>query len=186
MDKTAVKKRDAEATRERILLCAKKLFSEKGFDAASTREIAACARVNSALVARYFGSKKELFEEAILPEFDISPLLELDDDNFAEQVAEHFASKPPKQGFDPMMALLNSLGSSEVGDLVRSTLTNRLIKPLSQKLGGESSEVRAAILISQLAGFDLFRRMIRIDALALASPSELSAILRDGIISVIE
>ena len=186
MDTGEIRKRDAEATRERILDCAKLLFSEKGFDAASIREIAACAAVNSALVARYFGSKKELFEHAILPEFDISQLLELSDENFAAQVAELFASKPPKQGFDPMMALLNSLGSEEVGGLVQSTLTDRVIKPLSEKLGGASSEARAAVLISQLAGFDLFRRMIKIDVLTQTPPSELRAILEKSIISLLE
>ena len=181
-----MKKRDAEATRERILICAKKLFSEKGFEAASTREIAACARVNSALVARYFGSKRELFEEAILPELDISPMLELDDENFAAQIADLFATKPPKQGFDPVLALLNSLGSSEVGELVQTELTERLIKPLSEKLGGASSETRAAILMSQLAGFDLFRRMIGINALTQAPVDELRVILEKSISSILE
>ena len=184
MDASSVKKRDAEATRERILTCAKRLFSEKGFDAASTREIAACANVNSALVARYFGSKKELFEQAILPEIDIAPMLAISNENLAEDIAEMFVAKPPKDGADPFMALLHSVGNSEVGELVQTALNDRLIKPLGEKLGGPAAETKAAILISHLAGFDLFRRTIQIDALTQSPKEDVKAILQKSIASL--
>ena len=161
----AVKKRDAEATRERILECAKQLFSEKGYDPTSTREIAACAGVNSALVARYFGSKKELFKEAVLPEFDISDMVTLDTQDLAHNVAELFARKPPKDHFDPIAALMRSAGSQEVGDLVQATISDQIIGPISQMLEGEDTEQRAAILFSLLSGFDIFRRTIGVSAL---------------------
>jgi len=47
---------------ENILLAAEKLFSEKGFNGTSTREISKAANVNISMISYYFGSKEKLFE----------------------------------------------------------------------------------------------------------------------------
>jgi AcrR family transcriptional regulator len=49
-------------TKERILETAERLFSERGFDRTSLRNITAAARVNLAAVHYYFGSKEGLLE----------------------------------------------------------------------------------------------------------------------------
>lgn len=51
-----------QAKEENILLCAEKLFAEKGFDGTSTREIAKMANVNISMISYYFESKDKLFE----------------------------------------------------------------------------------------------------------------------------
>lgn len=48
-------------TEEKIIVAARKIFTQKGFSATRTREIAEEAGVNSALVNYYFRSKKNLF-----------------------------------------------------------------------------------------------------------------------------
>ena len=48
-----------------ILQVAEKLFSEKGFDGTSIREISKTANVNVAMVSYYFGSKEKLLESLI-------------------------------------------------------------------------------------------------------------------------
>lgn len=52
-------------TRERILIAAKALFAEKGFEATSTQEIADHAGVNKRLIFYYFESKEELYLAAL-------------------------------------------------------------------------------------------------------------------------
>jgi AcrR family transcriptional regulator len=52
-------------TRERILAAALEAFAEKGFDGASTREIATRAGVNPGLLAYYFGGKLRLWQSAV-------------------------------------------------------------------------------------------------------------------------
>ncbi len=49
-----------EQTKQRILAAAAELFGELGFDATSTRDIAARSGVNKALLHYHFGSKDEL------------------------------------------------------------------------------------------------------------------------------
>jgi TetR/AcrR family transcriptional regulator len=52
-------------TRERILVAALEAFTEKGFDGASTRDIAARAGVNLGLLQYYFGGKLKLWQAAV-------------------------------------------------------------------------------------------------------------------------
>ena len=64
---TAARPRPAQAqgTRERILEAALETFSERGFDGATTREIAARAGVNVGLLQYYFGDKPKLWRAAV-------------------------------------------------------------------------------------------------------------------------
>lgn len=48
---------------EHILYSAEKIFSENGFEGASTRKIAEAAGVNISMISYYFGSKEKLFEK---------------------------------------------------------------------------------------------------------------------------
>ena len=51
--------------RSRILAAARRLFSERGFSAVSTTEIAAEAGVARGLINHYFGTKRELYIEVV-------------------------------------------------------------------------------------------------------------------------
>jgi AcrR family transcriptional regulator len=53
--------RNAEATKQRILAAATKVFAEAGFDAARVDAIAQSAQINKQLLYHHFGNKDELF-----------------------------------------------------------------------------------------------------------------------------
>lgn len=57
--------RSSEMTRERILDSASELFSHRGIEAVSVREVAKAASVSHALVHTYFGSKTDLVEAVL-------------------------------------------------------------------------------------------------------------------------
>ena len=65
-----------EQTRQRLLDAALQLFTERGYDGAATRAIAALAGVNEVTLFRHFGSKKGLFQ-AMLRHNSALPGLEL-------------------------------------------------------------------------------------------------------------
>ena len=64
MTRTAVAEASGE-TREAILAAALEAFAEKGFDGATTREIATRAGVNHGLIRYYFGSKPKLWRDSV-------------------------------------------------------------------------------------------------------------------------
>ncbi len=58
--------RRGERTRQRLLDAAERLFAEKGFHGVTVRAIAKASDSDPALVAYYFGGKRELFDAVLL------------------------------------------------------------------------------------------------------------------------
>ena len=56
---------NAEETRRRILDAAIRLFAARGFDGVSTRELAAVAKVNAAMLSHYFGGKQGVYDATV-------------------------------------------------------------------------------------------------------------------------
>lgn len=57
-----MKKRDAKASKEKIITNAKTLFSKKGFNASSMDELASMCDLNKGMIFYYFKNKQALFE----------------------------------------------------------------------------------------------------------------------------
>ena len=55
------RKRDRAAKQQALMLAAKQLFAHRGYDATTTRDIAACAGCAEGLIHRYFNGKAGLF-----------------------------------------------------------------------------------------------------------------------------
>ncbi|MFH0883132.1 MAG: helix-turn-helix domain-containing protein [bacterium] len=55
-----------DAPRHRIIEAARIVFAEKGYDAATTRDIAEHAGVNQAMIHYYFGSKRQLYQRTLI------------------------------------------------------------------------------------------------------------------------
>jgi len=58
------------STEEKIKQAARRLFTEKGFDAVKTRDIAEEAGINLALLNYYFRTKENLFDIIMVENFD--------------------------------------------------------------------------------------------------------------------
>jgi AcrR family transcriptional regulator len=59
-------RRSAEEIDQLLLDAARRMFAERGYGGASTREISEAAGVHEALLFRHFGTKAELFDRAVL------------------------------------------------------------------------------------------------------------------------
>src|SRR5437763_7401694 len=64
------KLRRPEEVRSLLLDGAREVFGDKGFEAATTMEIAKRSGVAHALLFRHFGTKAELFEQAVFEPFE--------------------------------------------------------------------------------------------------------------------
>jgi AcrR family transcriptional regulator len=65
------------STHDRIIEAAIKLFSEKGFNGTTTKEIAETAEVNEALIFRHFSTKRDLYGAIIEKKISEEPGVEL-------------------------------------------------------------------------------------------------------------
>lgn len=178
--------RNAEATRTAIEASARRHFEASGYDAVGLREIARDAGVDAALISRYYGSKKGLFVSAVLPHFDITPLVQGDMDDFGARAVRLMFDPGHKQGFDPNRALLNSIGSSEVGPQINAALTDKVVEVLADRIGGAQARIRAGLIIAVLTGVDTLYRIARLNALAGADQAVLGALLSASLQAIVD
>ena len=160
------RKRDVDATKSVILAAAKRAFTAKGFDAAGVRDIAADAGVNIALINRYFGSKEGLFMEAVVPEIHFDDLIHGDRSTFGQRAAEYFCNKTHVgDDLDAILACLRSINSETVTATVFEATEHRVVERLARWIGGRNARQRAALIVAQLVGFDMMRRVNGLSAL---------------------
>jgi AcrR family transcriptional regulator len=171
--------RDSAATRAAILASARRHFAERGYEHAGVRDIAADAGVTAALVNRYFGSKEQLFRETLEDAFVIPSLLPDKPSQLGRALASYAAHPDArrKRDFDPLLLILRSVGSPTAGAIIREQLDRRSIEPLAAWLGGEDAELRAALVVSCMAGLSVLRKLVRSEVLASANEDRLEALL---------
>jgi AcrR family transcriptional regulator len=165
--KSTPRARDSSRTATDLIESARWLFSRHAYDQLGTRDIAERAGVDAALVHRYFGTKKKLFAKAIEDAYRI--VHQVDDCDF-DALPARFAelmvdAKKDPSGIDATMLLVRSAANEEVRALLAKALDDDFITPLAAHLGGEHWRTRAALTLGILAGFDLLRRVLKIDAL---------------------
>lgn len=154
------KKRDAAATKQRILLAAQQVFHEQGYDGATTREIARRADVNMALISRYFGSKKGLFEQAVIPYLNIGWLVENGLEGAPERLVDNYLNTAPWTTFDPVVVCLRSASSTEAGPLLRKAMREQVLQPLMGAIDGADNRARAILIVTQLSGLIAYFRIL--------------------------
>jgi AcrR family transcriptional regulator len=152
-----------EGTRERILATALELFSQAGFDGATTRELATRAGVNLGLIKYYFGSKERLWRDAVdraAGELQAALARAVPDalDTRADlvelvRVAVRFAGRNPA-----FIRVMNDEGKRD-GPRMR-WLVDRHGRPLYELLRGVFSVARAKGLVPDIAPVHLYYVLI--------------------------
>lgn len=178
--------RDAKGTREAILQSAKQAFSEGGADV-GVREIAARAGANSSLINRYFGSKEKLLEEVMCSvPVDFAAVLRRDRGRFGVTIARGLmANCRAAAEFDPTLVMVRSLGSGD-GAAVVSALLETWLDPLADALGGSGGRLRAELIVSAIAGFQIFARVLLTRGVGEAEEGEVVALLGATIQSYVD
>ena len=159
-------------TREAILTAARESFTASGYDQASIRDIARRAGVDPALVHHYFGTKQELFAEAIDLPMDLATVLEAfvggDRERIGERVVGLMLSVwDTRTDRSPLVALVRSAVTSEdAARMLREFLVSVLFERLAQALRSPDARVRASLAASQMLGLLIARYIVRIEPLA--------------------
>ena len=174
--------RNAALTRQAILDSARRCFAESGYDGAGVREIAAGAGVTAMLVNRYFGSKEQLFAEAIAAAMATPSIMaqtNLDSSDSAERMAATLIeiTKPGAVPLEGFLMMLKSASSKRAAEIGREQIETHYQRTLTETLGGDLAAQRAAVFLALVAGVQIMRQMIGLTALADADPQELARVL---------
>lgn len=144
--------RNAAATRAALLQAARTRFANFGYDATSLRDVAADAGVDAALVARYFGSKDELFAAALNACDDNRWM-----DGGAEGLSDRLAGllleeQPCTDDVEGLMILLRSAGSPRAREIASRWSDESFLRPLRDMLKGDQARARASLAGSLMLG----------------------------------
>ncbi|MEV7985889.1 TetR/AcrR family transcriptional regulator [Micromonospora sp. NPDC085948] len=177
----APRRRDAGATREAILNSAIEAFTRLGYDGAGVREVAGGAGVTAMLVNRYFGSKEQLFAEAVDRSFAPRTVVSDDPSVLSEQTATRLAARtaPEADDLDPFVLMLRSVANPRAAEIIRAGIEKHVGRHLTDSLPGPDAAPRAELLLSLIAGVWLMRKVIATPALTGMDQGALTRQLRD-------
>lgn len=145
--------RNAELTRSEIVKAAARHFARRGYAHVTLQEIAADADVTAALINRYFGSKRALFEVVATSEFDFDDALPNSAAELAQQTVAYWLDVQVRT---PAVALLRSM-DLDGGVLFYTELKRRVLDPWRAKLRGHAdAEAKVRLMSSLTMGIGLF------------------------------
>lgn len=158
MNEAAPRKRDAPATKARILAAAQEAFATIGYSQAGIREIAAMAGTSSTLLIRYFGSKAGLFEAALAAAMRGEDVFSTPRDSFGHHLAETFC-RPDIEIRPPAMIAL-AAGDPQAAAITARVAEELAIAPMAAWLGGEDARARAVQVFMLATSFVLYTRQV--------------------------
>lgn len=169
----------ASDTRSRVLLAARTTFGERGFEAATIRDIALRAGVDPALVHHYFGSKQQLFVAAMEFPFDpalmvsrilVGPREELGD-RFVRFILELWETPAVRS---LLLGVVRSASTDPVAaGMLRQLLAEGPFLALARAIDRPDAALRATLAGSQLIGLAIARYVVAVEPLASVSTETL-------------
>ncbi|MFF8959787.1 TetR/AcrR family transcriptional regulator [Streptomyces sp. NPDC014894] len=164
------RRRDASATRRRLLEAARDLFAERGYDGTTVREIAERAEANQALLFRYFGSKKGLLTEVVaqggLERLRATPPEEL----FEASLRSMLSGSATGASDRSLEVYLRSVGRGDEAAGTLRELGEEYQSALATLSGAEDGALRADLAMAWLLGIGLLRTVVAREPLASADP----------------
>lgn len=169
-------------TRDAILVAARRLFAETGYDRTTIRGVAEAAGVDSRLVTHYFGSKQRLFLAVVEPPYDpttVLPALLAEQGDPARHLARFIARliDDPAYSTTAVSLMRAAAGDPAAGEAATAFLTAQFLEPLADFISGETARERAALIGSTIAGLVFARHIVTLPAVARLSAEDLEAYL---------
>ncbi len=169
-------------TREDIALAAARQFGELGYDRTTLRSVAQEAGVDAALVARFYGSKPQLFASVMRLPFEpslvVDQVMSGPQDEIGRRLAQFFVALLDSPAADRVLGMIRSAASeAEAARMTRDVIARDILGPLAARLGTDRPEVRGALAGSQLVGIVMARHVVGIEALAELPGDELAALI---------
>ncbi|BBY55483.1 TetR/AcrR family transcriptional regulator [Mycobacterium koreense] len=171
-DDPAVSK--GQRTRRRILTAAREVFATMGFERATIRAIATAAEVDKSSVIQYFGTKEQLFREAVSWVIPIEQITVEDPAQTAENMARGMLNAWAAEPNSPMTVLLRAAMTSEIAaEILRTNVTAQAVDSLAGQINTPDARLRSVLVGAILMGIASQRYILRMPDLAEADTEEI-------------
>ena len=131
------------------------------------------------MVHHFFGSKEDLFLEALEVPFDprvaLRPVVEGPPEEVGERMARAIVSIWEDEAKrEPLLALLRGAMTSEpIAAMLRDGFLRIVVTVLGSAIAGPDATLRLQLALSQVIGMEVFRHVVVVEPLASTSPDEL-------------
>ncbi len=156
--------RDAQATRDRLIMAARKAFSARGFERTTVREIASDAGVSPALINRYFGGKEQLFAEAASIDLGFPDLTQVARDQLGVTLVAHFFHRWEGRQHDDLLRVLirTAATNQEAAARIQNILAGQVGAMVERVAGPARARERACLIATQILGLAYARYVLGI------------------------
>jgi AcrR family transcriptional regulator len=170
----------ASRARDEIMSAAKRSFAGKGYERTTIRGVAREAGVDPALVHHYFGSKRNLFVEAMsLPANPAEIIEELvatgEPEDLGERMIRFMLTVwDDEEDRAPLVAIIRTaMSDDQAATMVREFATTEILGRIVKAARGDRQELRVTLLASQVFGLLIMRYIIKLEPLASADREDL-------------
>jgi AcrR family transcriptional regulator len=163
-------------TRTALLEAARRRFAEAGYDGTSVRAVAEEAGVDPALAVHFFGSKENLFREAVAWPFDPALAAERivgagagsEPGRLGERLARFFMERweDPQTRRSLLAVLRGALTHEESARLLREFLSQQIFAQLTDMDENPPDAFQVELAASHLIGIALLRYGLEVEPIA--------------------
>ena len=173
------RRRDAAASRDRLLKAASDLFADRGYERTTARDIGERAGVDPTMIARYFGGKAQLYIAVLRSQEESDHFADLLEVDRLSGLLDRFVARGPGPIFQ---AALRPYDDDAAQAAAMTELEKRVVGPLRERLtreGVTQPALRAELLAAAFIGVILGRHAGTLRHLAEASTAELLEVVQD-------
>lgn len=147
-------------TREKLLHSGRVAFWGRGYSNVSLRAVAKDAGVDVALVSRYFGSKRGLFDATLASAFDLPFAAVHDTRSLVELFVQIFiTTERDSETPSAVLMLLTNAHDEEVGADLQNRVEAELFVPLARIIGDDA---RTALFLSAAFGVSVVEKTLHL------------------------
>ncbi|MCF3642356.1 TetR family transcriptional regulator [Rhizobium sp. TRM95111] len=165
----------SDKTRQAILAAARTLFAERGFAAATVRDIAALAGSDPALVVRYFGGKEALFAQAATFDLNLPDLAAVPHAALGRTLVRHFLAVWEGAGGTGggLPIALRSAASNEMAAERLRSIFREQVAPALARIAGPDTPRIAGLVATQLLGLAFCRYLVKLPPVVALTPEQI-------------
>jgi AcrR family transcriptional regulator len=175
-----------------LFAAAQFLFGQKGFERTTLREIGERAGVDAALVARYFGSKADLYVAVVAAErlgTRDSAAIPGEEPPYSglSHMVEEVLRRSDEHGPGPILqALVRFDTTDEIREAAQARLVRRLVEPLSSSVeAAQQARLRGEVAVAAMLGVSLGRSLGWFDEIASVDRAEVVALVVEALRGVL-
>lgn len=183
MEPPPAKRRRSDRTRAAILDAARQLFAQGGYERTTIRKIAIAARIDPAMVMRYFGSKDSLFAAASAFDLDLPDLSRVSRRRIGDVLVRHFLSQwEGAEANRGLRILLRAAPSNEeAAGRMREIFAGQLVPVIDRIDPSGDAHRRAGLIATQVLGLALCRYVLALPPVVALEADDLVRLIAPSI-----